>query len=74
MLGQRKLLSTRFSTMLVMSFALALTVGCSRDPNVRKHKFLDSGKKFEDAGKYKEAAIQFSNALKIDRNYGPAYF
>ena len=73
MLG-RQLHSARFSAMLVMSLALAFTVGCSRDPNVRKQKFLDSGKKFETAGKYKEAAIQFSNALKLDRNFAPAYF
>ncbi|MDP9038257.1 MAG: tetratricopeptide repeat protein [Acidobacteriota bacterium] len=54
--------------------ALVLSVGCSRDPNVRKQKYLQSGKQYEDAGKYKEATIQFSNALKVDKNYADAHY
>ncbi|MDP9049759.1 MAG: hypothetical protein M3O31_03415, partial [Acidobacteriota bacterium] len=64
--------SARFTATLAVSLALFFTAGCSRDPNVRKQKFLDSGKKFEAAGKYKEAAIQFSNALKLDHSFAPA--
>ena len=64
----------RISTVAAVSLALTFTAGCSRDPNVRKHKYLESGKKYAANGKYKEAGIQFSNALAIDKNYGDAHF
>jgi tetratricopeptide (TPR) repeat protein len=57
-----------------VSLTLVLTTGCSRDPNVRKHKYLESGKRYEKDGKYKEASIQFANALKVDRNFSDAHY
>jgi tetratricopeptide (TPR) repeat protein len=74
MFGHRNTFLARMIALLVVSLALVLTVGCSRDPNVRKQKFLDSGKKYEADGKYREAAIQFSNAIKLDHSFAPAYF
>ena len=65
---------TRVSAMTLVSLTLLFTAGCHRDPNVVKQKYLESGKQFEAKGKYKEAAIQFSNALKIDKNYGDAHY
>ena len=62
------------AVVLAMSVALAFTAGCNRDPNVRKQKYLESGKRYEDSGKYKEAAIQISNALKVDKNYADAHY
>ena len=56
-----------------LSLVLLFSVGCHRDPNVRKQKYLESGQHYEKDGKYKEAVIQFSNALKIDRNFGAAH-
>ena len=53
--------------------SVALT-GCHRDPNVIKHKYLDSGNRYEKEGKYKEAVIQYSNALKVDRDFADAHF
>lgn len=58
--------------MLFLSFALLS--GCFRDPNVRKHKYLESGQKYSAQGKDREAAIQFSNALKIDKNFADAHY
>ncbi len=52
----------------------ALLSGCFRDPNVRKHKYLESGQKYAAQGKDKEAVIQFSNALKIDKNFADAHY
>jgi tetratricopeptide (TPR) repeat protein len=52
----------------------ALLAGCHTDPNVRKQKYLESGKRYAAANKYKEAAIQFSNALKIDKAYPEAHY
>jgi hypothetical protein len=36
--------------------AIALT-GCSRDPNVRKQKYFESGERYFNKAKYREAAI-----------------
>jgi tetratricopeptide (TPR) repeat protein len=74
MLEARKAHVARISAILVASLALVSAVGCHRDPNVRKQKYLESGKRYEASGKYKEAAIQFSNALKIDKGFAPAYY
>jgi Tfp pilus assembly protein PilF len=60
------------AAMLFLSFALLS--GCFRDPNVRKHKYLESGQKFTAQGKDREAAIQYSNALKIDKNFADAHY
>lgn len=53
---------------------LGFFAGCSRDPNVRKQKYLESGKRYFDKGKYKEASIQFSNALRVDKNFADAHY
>lgn len=54
--------------------ALCLVVACNRDPNVAKKKYLDNGTRYFDNGKYKEAVIMYSNALKRDPRYGEAYY
>src|SRR5580692_11549283 len=74
MFEQPQVKIARISVMLVMSLTLAFTIGCNRDPNVRKQKYLESGKRFEASGKYREAAIQFSNALKVDKDFAPAHY
>ena len=51
-----------------------LLVGCTRDPNVRKQKYFDSGEKYFSQGKYREAAIQYSNAIQIDPRFAQAHF
>ncbi len=48
--------------------------GCKHDPNVQKRKYLESGQRYENEGKFREAAIQFSNALKVDRSYSAAHY
>jgi tetratricopeptide (TPR) repeat protein len=64
----------RISAVLVVSLALGFTTGCHRDPNKQKLRYLESGKRYADQGKYKEATIQFANALKVDRNYADAHY
>jgi tetratricopeptide (TPR) repeat protein len=54
--------------------AAALLAGCHRDPNVRKHKYLDSGNRYSSEGKYREAAIQYLNALKVDKSFPDAHY
>src|ERR1035441_8657347 len=61
----------------LIAVILAVLVGlasCSRDPNVVKKHYLESGNKYFDKGRYKEASIQYRNALKRDPKYGPAYY
>ncbi len=68
-------MNRRGSLWVVMLFvAVALLAGCHGDPNVRKQKYLESGKRYSAESKYKEAAIQFQNALKIDKNYPDAHY
>ena len=57
-----------------LALVVLLTTGCHRDPNKQKQKYLESGKRYAADAKYKEAAIQFSNALKVDRNFAEAHY
>jgi tetratricopeptide (TPR) repeat protein len=54
--------------------AIVLLSGCSRDPNVVKKHYLDSGNRYYDKGKFKEARIMYLDALQKDQRYGPAYY
>ncbi len=69
-LEQQKRLGIAALTMM----AICGLAGCKHDPNVQKQKYLESGKRYEKDGKYREATIQFSNALKVDRNFAPAHY
>jgi Tfp pilus assembly protein PilF len=61
--------------LVLSSFVLAvLLTGCSRDPNVRKQKYFDSGEKYFAQGNYREAAIQFANAVQIDSRFAQAHY
>lgn len=60
--------------LILSSLLLALSTGCSRDPNVRKQKYFDSGEKYFAEGKYREAAIQYSNATQIDARFAEAHY
>ena len=61
------------SVIMILAMA-ALLAGCHGDPNVRKQKYLESGERYSAQGKYREAVIQFSNALKVDKNYADAHY
>lgn len=71
-------LAVRFSSsrhlILTLTLIAALLSACSRDPNVRKQKYFQSGQRYFEKGKYREAAIEFSNAIKIDPRYADARF
>src|SRR5208282_6187468 len=59
-------------------FALAvgacLLAGCSLNPQVRKKKYVDKGNSYFQQGKYREAVIEYENAIQIDSNFGDAHF
>src|ERR1700721_505665 len=68
----------RPSSILRLALALGLIAtvfaGCSRDPNVRKQKYFGSGQRYFEKGQYREAAIQYKNAVQIDSTYGNAHY
>jgi len=68
-------MSRSVSVLLLACSMLAVTfTGCSRDPNVRKQKYLDSGKRYAAEGKYREASIQYLNAIQIDSRFAQAHY
>src|ERR1700728_4113664 len=66
--------TNRCSALLLVSISAGLLQGCTRDPNVKKAKYLKSGENYAAQGKQQEAIIQFSNAIKIDKNYAAAHY
>lgn len=59
---------------LILAVLIGGFSGCSRDPKVRRQKYLESGKRYYDQGKYREASIQFMNALRIDPRFADAHY
>ncbi len=59
---------------LVLALAAFSLISCSRDPNYLKQKYLQSGIKYFDGGRYKEASIMFRKSIEADRKFGPAYY
>ncbi|MEO8597007.1 MAG: tetratricopeptide repeat protein [Candidatus Solibacter sp.] len=57
----------------ILTVLVGLT-SCSRDPNVVKKRYLESGNKYFEKGRYKEASIQYRNALKRDPKFGAAHY
>ena len=59
---------------VVLGLSLAMLTGCSRDPNVRKQKYFESGQRYYSEGKYREAIIQFLNATQVDSSFAAAHY
>ncbi len=70
-------LRRKASLVLTYGFFLllaAFVAGCSRDPNVRKLKYLQQGDLYFKKGKYPEANISYSRALQIDPRFVEAHY
>lgn len=65
-----KVLSSRY----LLVFALLALFACNRDPNYVKQQYLQSGNKYFERGRYKEALIMYRKALAKDQKYGDAYY
>jgi len=63
-----------YSKFVLAILAVTLFAGCSRDPNVRKQKYLASGKRYFEKKDYRAASIQFQNAIQIDPKYSDAHY
>lgn len=59
---------------VIVVLSLMALASCSRDPNSAKKHYIESGDKYYAKGRYKEAAIQYTNAVKIDQRFGPAHY
>jgi len=63
-----------FRSVSIVLSALLVLISCNRDPNVAKRRYLESGNRYFDRGKYKEAAIMYKDALQKDLLWGPAHY
>jgi len=63
-----------FRLLIVLAFSAAFLTACSRDPNVRKQKYYESGQRYFAKGKYREAAIEYRNAIAVDPGFSAAHF
>ncbi|MGH9650118.1 MAG: tetratricopeptide repeat protein, partial [Terriglobales bacterium] len=61
-------------TAILAMTLVVLLAGCSRDPNVRKQKYLESGNRHFQEAKYREAAIQYLNAIQVDSRFAQAHY
>jgi len=58
-----------------IAMLMVFLAGCSsRNPEVRKQKYLESGKRYLDKGQYREAEIQFENAIQNDVRFAEAHY
>ena len=62
------------SAAALCALAGVLLLGCTRDPNVQKQKYFQSGAQYLQSGKYREAAIEFQNAIQIDPRFVQAHY
>ena len=53
---------------------LVLLAACNRDPRVVSKKYVDSGNKYFDKGKFKEASILYRRALTKDMRNADAWY
>src|SRR5882762_10003698 len=62
-------------TQLLVLLLIALgTPACSKDPAKAKKEYFDSGSKYFSGNKYREAVIQFRNAVAVDPRYAEAHY
>lgn len=59
----------RVGPSLAVILAVSCLLSCSRDPNQRKQKLLQSGQRYFEKARYSESVIEYRNALKIDQNF-----
>jgi cellulose synthase operon protein C len=63
-----------FRLFFILTLLASFLTGCSRDPNVRKQKYFESGQRFFEKSKFREAAIQYSNAIQVDPRFADAHY
>jgi len=51
-----------------------LTVSCSGDPVARARKYVERGDAYMARSQYKEAALEYGNAVKVRKDWAEAYY
>jgi cellulose synthase operon protein C len=67
-------MSRSVTVRLLLACCLLATMFTGCTANARKQKFFDSGEKYFAQGKYREAVIQYSNAIHIDSRFAQAHY
>jgi cellulose synthase operon protein C len=67
-------IENHYKFLFLLTVVCIIGTSCSRDPNVRKQKYLESGERYLQKGKYAEAEIQFSNAIQVDSRFAEAHY
>jgi len=65
------MLFVRFTALLTIGLTL---VSCSRDPKTVRQQNLESGNRYFDKGKFREASIMYRNSIRADPKFGEAYY
>src|SRR5271169_1988767 len=69
-----ELMRKRYIVTIVIAVLLVVFVGCTRNPDAAKRKYVESGKKYMDEKKYDSAVIQFKKALQIDPRFSEGHY
>jgi tetratricopeptide (TPR) repeat protein len=64
---------TRF-TIPAFAAVLLVTASCSKDPEQAKREYLESGNRYFAEEKYKEAVVEYRNAIQQDPKFGEARY
>src|SRR5579871_953824 len=67
------MMKVRSTFLVATTLALSLFAGCKRDPQVQKKNYVDKGFAYFQQSKYREAAIEYQNALQIDPRFAEAH-
>jgi tetratricopeptide (TPR) repeat protein len=60
---------------LALAAAVVLGLaGCSADSEASRKRLLETGNKYFESGKYKEASIIYRRLISKNQKYGPAYY
>ncbi len=63
-----------FLPMVMLLVVAAMSTGCIGNPALRKQRYLESGNRYSAEGRYREASIQYMNALKVDADFPEAHY
>ena len=66
--------SSSIPLILALAVVSILSLGCNKNPEVRKQKYVESGDRYFEKAKYREAAIQYSNAIQVDSRFAEAHY
>jgi tetratricopeptide (TPR) repeat protein len=59
---------------IILLVGPCLVAGCTRNPEARKKKYADRASSYFQQGKYREAAIEYQNAIQIDPQFAEARY